>query len=247
MSSKDEERVLLGKNEFLNLIQKDGAELKLCPKLCLSHLNVRHSSKQRVHLATELFSETVSKAMIFYFGDAFRIQSEFIQTVNDWFDCFNSSSKFAVTACKSGFGVNLDQQMQALSKMENQINLMKFGNRFKSSSTKKPFQQGILTGIDSLKKLLEKFQEIGLEYVLTRRLNQDSLENTFSRLRSFGTTHPGPADVITKLKLLLVGKQSKLVINTAVELDPNSAMVSEEEDPGFVMQGWKLLSWLYGF
>jgi len=42
------------------------------------------------------------------------------------------------------------------------------------------------------------------------------LENVFSKMRSLGNSHPGPADVLTKLKLLLVGVNAKNIVEKPV-------------------------------
>lgn len=55
----------------------------------------------------------------------------------------------------------------------------------------------------------------GLTYILTRRLNQDILENLFSYLRAMGHSfdHPGPLEFIYRLKKYILGKHSSAVFS----------------------------------
>ena len=54
-----------------------------------------------------------------------------------------------------------------------------------------------------------------VEYLLTRRLNQDILENFFSYLRSMGASHdhPTPVELRHRLKWYILGKQSEHAIS----------------------------------
>ncbi|XP_023334476.1 uncharacterized protein LOC111705981 [Eurytemora carolleeae] len=74
-----------------------------------------------------------------------------------------------------------------------------------------------------------------VDYLLTKNINQDCLENFFSLLRSFGTSHPGPVDVMQKIKLILVGanpKNALSVSNPSVEMETPQG--SEEKNTEFV-------------
>ena len=70
-----------------------------------------------------------------------------------------------------------------------------------------PFQKGFLTSIRSLLGLLTDLTPLKVKYILTARLNQDCLENVFSRIRGLGHfyDHPLPAEVKFRIRLLLVG------------------------------------------
>ena len=100
-----------------------------------------------------------------------------------------------------------------------------------------PFQKGILISSKSLLALFDDLREKrGLEFLLTSHLNQDCLENFFSRVRALGgtNTHPTTVQFIHRLKHLIVGKSSDLVVKTApVEMEDdnqsteNSAILSQ--------------------
>ena len=226
--------VTLGKEDFEKLLMQDGKELKICPKLTADHIYVKGSGRQRVRTAAQLFSETVGKAFIFHFGDLFAAQSKFILDVNYWFDTLNSRSKFSSAPYRSGFGVRLENQTRALESMRALVETMRFANNT-AKTAKLPFQKGILLSINSLLGLFKDLQKEGVDYLLTKNLNQDCLENFFSLLRSFGTSHPGPVDVMHKIKLILVGanpKNALSVSNPSVEMETPQG--SEEKDTEFV-------------
>lgn len=133
----------------------------------------------------------------------------------------NSRRKFDATPLRCGFGVKEDAQIEALHEMKNLINSMRFSNNV-ARETKLPFQKGILLGIQSMIGLYEDMKKKGVECILTARLNQDCVENCFSRMRALGNSHPGPADIMMKMKMLLIGSNVGNIIQTcAVEIEDN--------------------------
>jgi len=86
-----------------------------------------------------------------------------------------------------------------------------------------PFQKGLLMSIKSLLGLLEELKKIGINYIFTSRLNQDAAENTFSQIRGFGSTHPGPTDCINRLRLIILGRNGKIIVE-------NPSVVQEVDD-----------------
>ena len=78
---------------FIDLTEKDGLELKLCPKLKKIHTEVKGLQRQKVYLATQLFSQTVGKSMLFQSGQSLKVQAESILKIDCWFDVMNSTYK----------------------------------------------------------------------------------------------------------------------------------------------------------
>lgn len=73
------------------------------------------------------------------------------------------------------------------------------------------FQKAILMSIKSLKLLfLDLKSEFKIEYIATHKVNQDALENLFGQLRSRGglNDHPTPLDVLNRLRLIILGRNS---------------------------------------
>ena len=177
--------VPLGKSEFYQILLKDGPELKLCPKLTMVHIQAKGSTRQRVRLASQLFSETVAQAFIYHFGEAGRAQSNFINIVNQWFDTINIGIPIDSVPHRCGFGLRLESQLEALHAIKKTVECLKFSAVVVKKS-KLPFQKVILIGIKSLRSLYEDLAKRGITYILTSRLNQDCLENFFSTLRCIG-------------------------------------------------------------
>jgi len=73
-----------------------------------------------------------------------------------------------------------------------------------------------------------------IKYILTRRLNQDVIENFFSYLRSMGAghDHPTPVEIRNRLKWYILGKHSGHVLSPGVhnEGDCSSSMLIDIED-----------------
>lgn len=89
---------LLKKKMFDDLIVALGdSEIRMAPKLSAYHVNVKDQDKQRVYLATQLLSESTANAISQLFpSDPDMLElSDFVATIDGWFDTFNSKAKFA--------------------------------------------------------------------------------------------------------------------------------------------------------
>ena len=77
----------------------------------------------------------------------------------------------------------------------------------------------------------------GIEFLLTSHLNQDCLENFFSRVRALGgtNTHPTTVQLVHRMKHLIIGKSSDLVITTA-PVDMEDDRNNNTEDSGILSQ-----------
>lgn len=94
-----------------------------------------------------------------------------------------------------------------------------------------PFQKGILLSNKSLTEMSSYIQKqyssetFKIEYIITRRLNQDVLENLFSypRMMGGGNDHPTPIELKNCLKWYILGKHSASAIsqkeNTEGDID----------------------------
>ena len=89
-----------------------------------------------------------------------------------------------------------------------------FGRR----KTLLPFQKGIIIGIEATKQLYDDLKaRLPLRYLLTARLNQDLVENLFSRIRALGLTfnHPGPVACKNRIRVLTIVKEADIIVRTA--------------------------------
>lgn len=77
------------KTTIETLLEMDKNETKICHHLPPNVLQVSGRERQRVHMATKLFSRRTAKAIEYLFPEE-KCVSEFFQLVNDTFDIFNS-------------------------------------------------------------------------------------------------------------------------------------------------------------
>lgn len=150
-----------------------------------------------------------------------------LKLINDWFDILNTQSKFGQHSGLRAYGVVLDKQNQILEDMNKFILKMRVGNK----TCLVPFQKGILVTNNSLKQLLayikDKYSDKNFQpqYIITRKLCQDVLENFFSYLRAMGATndHPSPLEFRNRLKWYILGKHSKHAISVRGNTEINNA------------------------
>ena len=213
----------LTKSHFEQLMKNDGSELKICPKLKTFHVEVKGSQRQRVRPAAQLFSATTAKALYFQGGESLLVQSKAVLTVNSWFDTMNSRRPYDAVPERCSFGINLTIQQQALAEMKILIENMKFLDK-PMRRVQLPFQKGILISIKSTNELFADLKSetgLNIKHLMTNRLNQDFLENRFSRLRGVGgdKTHPGPVCFMNRMKslALIISDAASLVAKPNVE------------------------------
>jgi hypothetical protein len=98
--------VFLKKQHFEELICNDQTDFKLCPKLTYVHVYCKGNDRQRVKYAVQFFSDTVSKALLFKFGDSLLEQANIISVIDAWFDVMDSRNKFHWKNNKCRLGVH---------------------------------------------------------------------------------------------------------------------------------------------
>ena len=143
--------------DFKEVLLKDGKELKLCPKLKPIHLTVQGSMRQRVCLATQLFSHTVAMALLYHQGKRGETKSKAILTINNYCDTMNSRRMYDAVPYRCGLGIHQDLQIESLLKMKSLVENMKFCDNMDKKSLK-PFQKGFLISIESTFALLKEAQ-----------------------------------------------------------------------------------------
>ena len=126
--------------------------------------------------------------------------SKFIDQVVKWFDVMNSSRPHHDTkswAC--GYGLELEEQETHLITMEREMRRAKL-----SKKSRAPFMDGIVMNCVALRGLKTMMSVLSPQhkYILTNRLNQDYIENYFSRIRGLGGFHKHPLRVQFKTEFL---------------------------------------------
>ncbi|KAH8354301.1 hypothetical protein KR084_006260, partial [Drosophila pseudotakahashii] len=183
------------------------SDLSIMWKVTDDHLNVRSAGRQKVELATHLFSHTTASAIRQCLSLGLDVDNasetaDFVQLVNDWFDVFNvklSTSNLIPT--KQPFGNNLEVQQQVLSKMTQVMSQVIVPNSKKSL----PFQKGILVSNSSLNELYKYLADrYNMKYLITSRISKDQLEHFFGGMRAKGHGHPSPLEFEFRLRKYLI-------------------------------------------
>jgi hypothetical protein len=168
------------------------SQLRYCPKLSLSHVELPFGKKMSVSYAVQVLSHSVATGMLAYCDDN-RLPSEarqtaaFIEKVNSLFDLGNSSS---IADRGSKAPITIDSLEAVENKFTEFIDWVKgwiFEDQRTSPNCKRsslPFQKGLLVTLSAIIRLAKfLIQSRGFKYVCTRRFNQDCVENLFSVLR----------------------------------------------------------------
>lgn len=189
-----------------------------------------------MYLATQLFSNSVGKAM----GRELprrQGQAEAILEVDRWFDVMNSRSKFDARLERCAFGATSDALSAQEAALDNMERLVAGTRKFsmKNSAGRDsllPFQHGILRSIRSLRGLFSELKETlpEFKYLLAVKLCQDCLENAFSQIRGMGgqNQHPDAVEVRCRLRFLL------MAASTLIAADSRGRAVQMEEDQQFL-------------
>ena len=95
------------------------------------------------------------------------------------------------------------------------------------------WQRGIYCIIKSIKGLYHVLVEKGpMDCIITRRTNQDCLENFFSQERGVGgcNAHPDPLEYQRRFTIILIGKHADIMVdNPAVQMETKDENITKEE------------------
>ena len=84
--------------------------------------------------------------------------------------------------------------------------------------------------------LKDTYKDIGINFILTNRLNQDILENLFAYLRATGATHDHPSafDIQRRMRLFILGKHSGIILSSGIDTEgptePNLINISNTSE-----------------
>jgi hypothetical protein len=110
---------------------------------------------------------------------------------------------------KAPYGQFLAKQKEALEKMRRLCETMRKPNYNRML----PFQNGIVSSIRALCLLYDELHSnYHVQYIMTRKLNQDCLENYFSQLRYRGGPydHPTAVSAIYRIRMLILGNNPNI-------------------------------------
>lgn len=225
----------LTKKILEQVLQYRGDDMTMAYKLTKKHLTVRGTERQRVSMAVQVLSNSVA-ASIKSFGTKGYIEnwetaSYVVPLFNDWFDVLNSRKMYGTHKGLHAYGIELEHQNRILREMDQFIKVMRVGTH----KSMIPFQRGISLVCNSLPSLFNYLQNTfghdKVQYLMTYRLNQDVLENTFSYIRHMGgnNDHPNALGFQHRLRWYILGKYSmdffSLQANT-VPVDKDSSLIN---------------------
>jgi len=196
-----------------HLISMTRTEINVCHKISNDHLSCEGNQRQNVKLAAQLLSHNTAVALKHYYANDDNPTADFIEMVNNWFDLMNV--RFPgnnITPFKAPYGMS--NAVGAQNVLLNQVETFFKNVRCKGKCTMQLFQKGILMSILSLRQLHDLVsKKHHVSYILTAKLNQDSLENLFSQLRSRGglNDHPTPLDALYRLRMIILGRNPGVV------------------------------------
>lgn len=219
------------KKTIEDLLETQKGDLSITHHINEAHLSVTGRSRQNVRMAAQLFSRRTAVAVRYALNK--EDESHIIELVNDTYDVLNSRAPDEKNApLRSGYGLKLKSQENTLRRFLKFISEVRVGQR----KSLLPFQKGFIISINSLFGLFEDMKKENLCYILTARLNQDCLENIFSRVRGLGAfyNNPSPFEFRNRIRLLLLAGSNEIPLSSGVcvqaDCDPSTSEKSAENE-----------------
>jgi hypothetical protein len=182
-------------------------ENRLAPRLRKEHFELTDITRMKVKLATQLLSNSVAAGIetlvdLEIMDESARETSFFIKSCNDMFDMLNISEKHHKNPLKSG--LNVFKNIPLLCKFKKWVKTWRCadGARLPDSV------EGTIVTLESYIQLLSQLRGEGYKYVLTRKIQQDSLEHYFSHQRFANgySTNPTTLQFAKNYKILFMTK-----------------------------------------
>ena len=167
--------------------------VRIAPKLTDNHIDLNNFERMRVKYATQVLSTTVASGIDTYarLGGLPKeaiATSTFVKNMNEIFDVFNSSMRYSGNPRKCAIdGIN--DNLDFLTNMKEWIKSWKVIG----TNRQIPSVQGWVMNISALQALWNDVSlKYDLQFLLTRRINQDCLENFFCCIRKAGGNNYTP-------------------------------------------------------
>lgn len=117
------------------LIKLNAGDLKIAHKLSRTHLDAKGTLRQKVKLATQVFSNTNASAIRWcganglLHSDNWEYTAYVFKLFNDWFDVFNSTLQYGHHSGLYAYGVNLEEQNKIIIEIDIFIKEMRVGKK----------------------------------------------------------------------------------------------------------------------
>nr|AAK54378.1 repressor [Drosophila subsilvestris] len=178
-------------------------------KITDNHINIDSLDKQKIKLATQLFSNTTASGIKQCYALGYEVDNacetaDLFKIFDDWFGVFNSKLPRANSIeATQPYGQQIEYQRGILAKMSEIMRMEIVGKAHKL-----PFQEAILvnnTSLDGLHGYLSEKYEI--RFISTSRLSQDIVDNFFGATWSKGGQfdHPTPLQFKYMLRKYITG------------------------------------------
>ncbi|CAK1601293.1 unnamed protein product [Parnassius mnemosyne] len=166
-------------------------DMRSAPRLTDSHLQPNSFQKQKVRFAVQVFSNSVVAAFKNYQSSG-TLQVDdgtifFIEMMNSLFDLLNSSNIDSPKAYSKPYRSTTLQE-ELLDKSQRLFNSMRVKNKKNGRDVTNiiKFINAFNITINSFRQLYQDMKSEGYDYLLTRRINNDCLENFFGLVRQAG-------------------------------------------------------------
>lgn len=185
-------------------IDKSSNVSRSLTKLTERHMNPNAFQKMTVSLATQVFSHSVAAAIKTaketkqLTSDTADATAKFVQVVNHMFDALNSRNRYDKNPYKMALSKKSYLVNRALIDAKNIFeNLQKISFKNKDGQRKKiltrpPCFDGVVQTIEAVLQFYKEECSDKDSYILTRKLNQDIIENLFARFRQKGGYNRNP-------------------------------------------------------
>lgn len=193
--------------------QEQARPLRFCPKLTQEHFDLPFGKKMSVSHAFQVISHSLAAATLTYISkkklpEEAKFTAEFLERSNNLCDKGNSICPSAAGSKAPISRHTLESDVQQLSRDIDWVKSWRFEDQRTDPPSRReslPFQKGLIITLSSLRGLCQfLILERGFAYVLTRKLNQDGLENLFSvvrRDRGGYNDHPEAQRAVQTLRL----------------------------------------------
>ena len=171
---------------------------RMCPRLTDNHENPGHFDQMKVKLASQVFSQSVVARLktVYELNKFLECVKQntpatwaFFEKVDKLFDCLNSKCLFDGNQFRSAL-----QHHDKSVPFKFLTDMIDYIGKIKLSNGKKVFSfDGMVQTIRGVLFVSKALSDENIPYLMTSRLNQDALENTFSLVRSANGNNSTPS------------------------------------------------------
>lgn len=168
-----------------NLDKDHPGNARVCPKITNRHIVLDNTSKMRVRLATQIFSNSVADGLAFYLSHGCQGLSgceetiSFCKRFNNMFDAMKRKSpNQGLTPHSNDFKI-LEDSLRWLNEWQSAVverNIT--AEEFLTVETSRGLRISLQSTMDLCRYLIDKFD---FKYLLTGKLNQDNLEVIYTQ------------------------------------------------------------------